>query len=366
MKRVLLLANGPGELWCWARPMIPALGERGFNVSLRLLPCQYASGNEKDIANNLVGGGVDPPMSVFAALAGKKGIGYDAILQLGGDLLFGLAFSARNRAPLFCYTYGPKPLLNRCDGVFSAFEGTCQFGGAVRDKLLIVGDLVADALAMDSGEFRWTTGRSPRIVLFPGSRRVIRSAALPFIRDLAASIKERLPLSEIVIAISHFSEPGEEEKWRSLGLKAVASPTGSILRGADLAVTQPGTNTLELAHSLVPAIVAVPFAFLRYVPLPGLLGVLGFIPLAGGVLKEKLLRRLSGSRGFLAWPNRLAGSEIMPEMVGDIAATDVADRAVELLGDEERLRGIREGLMKVRQAPGAAAVIAARISELVG
>jgi hypothetical protein len=56
----------------------------------------------------------------------------------------------------------------------------------------------------------------------------------------------------------------------------------------------------------------------------------------------------------------------MPEMVGDIAATDVADRAVELLGDEEGLRGIREGLMKVRQAPGAAAVIAARISELVG
>ncbi|HOC82079.1 MAG: lipid-A-disaccharide synthase [Synergistales bacterium] len=366
MKRVLLLANGPGELWCWARPMIPALGERGFDVSLRLLPCQYASGNEKDIAGGMVKGGVDPPMSVFAALAGKKGIGYDAILQLGGDLLFGLAFSARNRAPLFCYTYGPKPLLNRCDEVFSAFEGTCQFGGAVRDKLLIVGDLVADALAMDGNGFRWTPGGGPRIVLFPGSRRVIRSAALPFIRDLAGRIRERLPRSETVVALSPFSEPGEEEKWRSLGLRAVASPTGSILKGADLAVTQPGTNTLELAYSLVPGIVAVPFAFLRQVPLPGLLGLLGSLPVAGPALKERILRGRSGERGFLAWPNRIAGREILPEMVGDISAVEVADRAVALLGDEDGLRGIRTGLEGIPRSPGAAGRIAARISGLVG
>ena len=366
MKRILLLANGPGELWCWARPMIPALDERGFEVSLKLLPCQYASGNEKDMAEDLVDGGVGSPLSVFPALVGKGGGGFDAVLQLGGDLLFGLAFSARNRAPLFCYTYGAKPLLNRCDRIFSAFEAARQYEDSVRDKVLIVGDLVADSLALDGEEFPWTPGRSPRIVLFPGSRRVIRSAALPFIRDVADRIRSLLPRSEAVVALSPFSKPGELEVWASAGLRAVTSATGSILKRADLAVTQPGTNTLELAHSLVPAIVAVPFAFLRYVPLPGLLGALGFIPFAGGVLKEKLLRRLSGSRGFLAWPNRLAGSEIMPEMVGDIAATDVADRAVELLGDEEGLRGIREGLMKVRQAPGAAAVIAARISELVG
>ena len=366
MKRILLLANGPGELWCWARPMIPALGERGFEVSLKLLPCQYASGNERNTAEDLVASGVGPPLSIFPALVGKGGSGFDAVLQLGGDLLFGLAFSARNRAPLFCYTYGAKPLLARCDRIFSAFEGMLQYEDAVRDKVLIVGDLVADSLAMDGEEFPWTPGGSPRIVLFPGSRRVIRSAALPFIREAADRIRVLLPRSEAVVALSPFSEPGELKLWASEGLRAVTSATGSLLKGADLAVTQPGTNTLELAHSLVPAIVVVPFSFLRYLPLPGLLGALGFIPLAGGALKEKLLRRLSGNKGFLAWPNRLAGSEILPEMVGDVGAIDVADRAVELLGDEEGLRGIREGLMKVRQTPGAAALVAARISELVG
>ena len=366
MKRILLLANGPGELWCWVRPMIPALGERGFEASLRLLPCQYASGKEKDIAGGMVEGGVEPPMSVFAALAGKRGGGYDAVLQLGGDLLFGLAFSARNRAPLFCYTYAPKPLLNRCDGVFSAFDGACQFEGAVRDKLLVVGDLVADALAMDGSEFRWTPGRSPRIVLFPGSRGEIRSAALPFITELAGRIKERLPQSEIVVVLSPFSEPWEEEKWRSLGLRAVAAPTGSILKGADFAVTQPGTNTLELAYSLVPGIVVVPFAFLRRIPLPGFLGLLGSLPVAGPALKERILRRRNGDKGFLAWPNRIAGREVMPEMVGDITAADVADRAVALLGDEAGLKEIRAGLEKIPRSPGAAGRIAVRLSGLVG
>jgi len=366
VKRILLLANGPGELWCWARPMIHALSEQGFDVSLSLLPCQYASGYETDLAGKLVEGSVGPPMSVFATLAGSKGKSFDAILQLGGDLLFGIAFSARSRAPLFCYTYGPKPLMARCEMVFSAFGEMRQFFGPACDKVLVVGDLVADSLEMDREEFHWSPGRGPRVVLFPGSRKAIRSAAKPFIRDMAGRIRSRMPLSEIVVALSRFSDPGESQEWASSDIRVVRSATGSILSGADLAVTQPGTNTLELTYSLVPGIVAVPFAFLRQIPLPGLLGFLGSIPFAGPALKEKVLRKRSGERGFLAWPNRLAGREIMLEMVGDVAAVDVADQAVELLKDESRLREIQESLERIRQAPGAAGRIAGQISELVG
>lgn len=366
MKRILLLANGPGELWCWARPMIRALSRLGFDVSLSLLPCQYASGREADIAGKIVDGNVDPPMSVFATLAGSKGKSFDAVLQLGGDLLFGIAFSARSRAPLFCYTYGPKPLMARCDMVFSAFNEMRQFFGSACDKVLVVGDLVADSLEMDREEFPWSPGGSPRVVLLPGSRKAIRSAAMPFIKDMAGRIRSQMPLSEIVVALSRFSDPGESLEWVSSDFRVVTAATGSILSGADLVVTQPGTNTLELTYSLVPGIVAVPFSFLRQIPLPGLLGFLGSIPFAGPALKEKVLRKRSEDRGFLAWPNRLAGREIMPEMVGDIAASDVADQAVELLKDEARLRDIRENLKVIRQTPGASDRIAEQISELVG
>ena len=195
---------------------------------------------------------------------------------------------------------------------------------------------------------------------------MIRSAALPFITELAGRIRELLPRSETVVALSPFSEPGEAERWGSPVLRAVAAPTGSILKGADLAVTQPGTNTLELAYSLVPGIVVVPFVFLKRVPLPGFLGLLGSLPVAGTALKERVLRRRSGKRGFLAWPNRITGQEIMPEMVGDITAVEVADRAVALLGDEAGLREIRFGLEGIPRSPGAAGRVAARISGLVG
>ena len=182
-------------------------------------------------------------MSVFAALAGGRLRRNPAV---GRRPAFRPGLLRQEQGALFCYTYGPKPLLARCDGVFSAFEETLQFGGALRDKM-IVGDLVADA-------WRWAKripvdpGRSPGIVLFPGSRGD-GSAALPFITELAGRIRELLPRSETVVALSPFPNR-EAERWGP-GLEGGGRPHGSILK-ADLAVTQPGTNTLELAYSLVP------------------------------------------------------------------------------------------------------------------
>ncbi len=366
MRRILILANGPGELWCWARPMIKALSGYGFEASLYLLPCQYAAGNEVDIARRLVEGDVRSPVSVFGTLAMKEGGPFSAILQMGGDLLFGLAFSARFGAPLFCYTYGPKPLMGKCEVVFSAFGDNFHQGFPISDNVIVAGDLVADSLEMDGPVYDWTVGEKFRVVLFPGSRRAIRAYAMPFIKGISAGISDVLDQVETVVALSPFSDLEEVEKWRSAGLKVSTDPSGSLLRGADLAVTQPGTNTLELAYTLTPGVVVLPFSFLRHVPLSGLTGILGKIPLAGPMLKEKALRFRSRKAGFLAWPNRLAGKELMPELVGDLSPGDVSLYAAGLLKDRNRLEIIRSGLEKVRQEPGAAGFIANRIYETVG
>ena len=53
MKSVLLLANGPGELWGWVRPVAAELKRRSRKVSLLLLPCQFASGEERRVAESL-------------------------------------------------------------------------------------------------------------------------------------------------------------------------------------------------------------------------------------------------------------------------------------------------------------------------
>ncbi|MDO9508517.1 MAG: hypothetical protein Q7I97_04125 [Thermovirgaceae bacterium] len=363
---MLILANGPGELWCWARPMIPALADMGFEVSLRLLPCQYAAGNETLIARNLGAADVTPPMSIFGSLVRGEKDPPRAVLQMGGDLLFGLALSLKNRVPLFCYTYAPKPLLGRCDEVFAGFEQARHTLLPGCDKVFVAGDLVADSLAMDVDEFHWPENAAYRVAFFPGSRRSIRSAALPFIKGVRNSLAGRLNGVEAVSALSPFASVEEIEEWRAAGLNPSISSTGSILKEADLAITQPGTNTLEMAYIGTPGIVALPFAFLRHVPLPGLKGAVASIPFAGPLLKEAALRSASRGRGFLAWPNRLTGREIMPEMVGDFSADDVAVAAAELLLNRDRREQITAEFGKITQGPGSAGRIAARIAEMVG
>ena len=366
MKRILILANGPGELWCWARPMIPALNAVGFDVSLRILPCQYAAGNETLIARNIGAADVAPPISVFRSLLEGEKAPPAAVLQMGGDLLFGLALSARSRVPLFCYTYGMKPLLKRCDTIFTAFERTCHNILPGCDKVFAAGDLVADSLAMDKDVFLWPGRGRYRVVFFPGSRRAIRTAALPFIKAIRDSLVQRLPEVETVTALSPFSSREEIEEWRNNGLDPSAASAGSILRSADLAITQPGTNTLEMAYTGTPGIVTIPFAFLRQVPLPGVQGLLFSIPFAGPLMKEGALRLKSRKRGFLAWPNRLAGREIMPERVGDLTPEDIAGAAAGFLVDSSRLATVKTELAMITQKPGAARRIAVRIAEMVG
>jgi len=51
-----------------------------------------------------------------------------------------------------------------------------------------------------------------------------------------------------------------------MGRSRLESNQGSTpfaLRGVDLALTQPGTNTLELLYLRVPTLVAVPYAFFK-------------------------------------------------------------------------------------------------------
>ncbi len=43
-RKIVLLTNGPGELWGWVRPFAAELLRRCWDVSLRILPCQFASG----------------------------------------------------------------------------------------------------------------------------------------------------------------------------------------------------------------------------------------------------------------------------------------------------------------------------------
>ncbi len=383
-RKVVLLTNGPGELWGWVRPFAAELLRRGWDVSLRILPCQFASGEEERVARSLGITDVSGPESALrTALSlravGKKGTNaqVDALVQLGGDLLWGRLLSASCRAPLFCYAYGPKKGMGRCASMFTAYRemavsiASAAEGRALEQagKIHVAGDLVADSLARFPDAIREDVeeGRWPRVAFFPGSRENIRRFALPLIREAAAELRKRFPSLDALVVISPFASESEAERFREEGLIPVRGGNGEALRGVDFAVTQPGTNTLELMRCSVPFLVAVPFSSLRHIPLPGAVGVLARIPLLGPVLREAALRAKGRRTGFLAWPNRLAGRTVVDEMIGEVSAHDVAERVAERILDEKYLADTRKALSEIAgSAPlGAAAAMADHIERML-
>ena len=355
MKRVLILTNGPGELWCWVRPVVPLLKEAGCHVTVRMLPCQYATGQEQRVALDLGADCVVPAGSSLGTFRDLWNEPCDLVLQMGGDLLYGFS-AARKRTPLICYSYGRKSLMSHAERFITAWPQM------VPEATDIVGDLVADAMQMDKGPSPWEKKGAYRLALFPGSRRQIRDASLGFLKEFREFLDEKRLSVETLTVLSPFAEEDELDIWSRAGLNPVKTGAGVVLKEADLAVTQPGTNTLELLHAGVPAIVAVPFSFLRQIPLSGIKGLVESKAPGGGWLKEKLLRHAAGKQRFVSWPNRLAGRKIMTEATGDITPKDLADMTAALLKDpSERSRQRRE-LMELSGGPGAAVKVTALVS----
>lgn len=360
MKPVLILANGPGELWDWARPVIRELNRRNRPVSLLLLPCQFASGEERRVAEGL---GVDDlrgPFSLAGTLKNALSMGRSAcgVLQLGGDLLWGRAAAGAGRRPLLCYAYGKKKGMARCDRVFTAFPSMAEAMGRGVEP---AGDLARDCV---DGCRRPDERPEKSVLIFPGSRAALREFALPFLKEAAPLLKKGAPQWEFKIALSPFSPPGEADKWRDAGFTPAAWSEAS--KNPSLAVTQPGTNTLELMHRGVPFCVLVPFSAARQIPLSGLAGMVASIPLAGPALKEAWLRRRGAGGRLLAWPNRIAGRMIAPELVGDITPVEAAEAVLKLINDEPRRKAMGEALAQISSlAPeGAAARIADEIERM--
>ncbi len=366
MKRITLLVNGPGELWGWARPLCAELRNRKWHVTLQLLPCPFASGQEFRVAEGLAVDEVLPALSLpeLAARLGREHS--QAVVQLGGDLLWGRICAARAGASLGCYTYGFKPGLSRCERVWTAFPWMAERMGHRGIRTKLTGDLVRDGLEMDRGAcLQEDIPVGERLVFFPGSRPAIREKAREYLGEVFRSLCGKRDAVKVVTPLSPFCEVGEFERWSETALNPTRLGAGGVLPGASLALTQPGTNTLELMHAGIPGLVAVPFHFLRQVPLSGLKGIVAGIPFVGGALKERYLRRLASRKSSLAWPNRLAGSELLWERVGELSPENIAEEILDLLEDRRELKRRAELLKRLSGSEGAAERLADEIEEMV-
>lgn len=396
---LVLVSNGPGELYTWVRPVLEELRRvrPDLRVAISLIPCQFAAGDEAAIAATFEPDYVTTPGQYLRAAAvgaapaslleqsgaaGSSG----AVIGLGGNGAMAVALGKRLGYPAYRYSFEPywhaglKHLLLPDERV----RKRALRGGAPSDKATVVGNLVADAAQTTAPA---SPRGAPHLLLFGGSRDGFALHLIPLLIALVDRLAPELPNARFVWPVSRLLKEqtiadGVAGRYRSTlhGISGrrdgdvIITPSGGRLelvpeadryahmRAADLAVTIPGTNTLELGVAGVPALVLLPLNQPELIPLEGIGHWLGLVPLVGKYLKRYAVRLfVEGLKVPVSLPNRVSGEELMVELRGKVNPELVAERTLGLLADQSDLARRRARLAATMPKPGAAQ----RLVELV-
>jgi len=270
-------------------------------------------------------------------------------------------------------------------------------GGAKEEKVTVVGDLAKDGIKLSMSDREafnhWGLDSKYFIIsLLPGSRPEEIRYMTPFFLEVAELIKKEFPLSQFLLILSPFvskkelntvneeslsktfsgvgvklkKESGQWELITKSGLEAlvVEEKRYEAINISHLIITIPGTNTLESTYLGTPMLVVIPLNKPEVIPLDGLAGLVGGLPIVGSLIKRQMVKYYSKRIKFAAIPNIRADREIIPEIRGIIEPADVAKEVVELLKSPTRLTQIKEELRKIAKTEGAAGKVADVILEI--
>lgn len=394
----VVVSNGPGELYTWARPVIDELRRRSpeARIVASLIPCQFASGNEAEIAATFPVDAVTDPGDTLRAIAapgraraftGSRG----AVVSLGGNASYAVRLGRRLGYPVYRYGFEPQwnPAFAR---LFVSDAGAAERSrarGAPAGRVEPIGNLVADAVAATRPA---AAPGSPHVMIVPGSRDIFARPLIPFLIAVVDRLGARHPNARFVWPVSRLLEPrtvadgiaGSDAHVLG-GVpgtrdgSTVRTPNGTRLEmigederhahmlAADLAITIPGTNTLELGIARVPAVVMLPMNRPELIPLEGFGHWLGLVPLVGRYLKRWAVRLfVEGLRHPVSLPNRLSGEPLFEELTGILTFDQVAEAASSLLADPAELARRRARLESTMPRAGAAAALVERVLDDLG
>jgi lipid-A-disaccharide synthase len=398
---VLLVTNGPGELYTWVTPVLKELRKQApdWRIAIGVIPCQFASGREVDIAQTLVGDVFSPTDTMRTITLGQPLTGFseDAkrglVLSLGGSIDLAVRLAAKLGWDVMRYHF--EPAWHK--GLHTLFvtdeknaQKVQQEAGA---RAVPIGNLVADALAeladtnidanIDTNSDKLG---SPHVLVMAGSRDGFARYVLPLMLAVIDRIRAHYPQARFVYPRSRLlTEQGFRAALQGDDLQGknalggtsgrfdeqkncIVTEAGTVLeliaesaryahmKSADIALTIPGTNTLELGMAHLPSVVAFPLNKPEAIPLEGLAHWLTSIPLLGTPLKRRAVR-LAAPHLPASLPNHFAGETLMVELKGVLHADDVSKVALELLADEPKRQHIRTRLRETMPQPGAAAAL---------
>ena len=388
---IVLVSNGPGELYTWVRPVLSELRRQapGRRVTVSLIPCQFASGQETRIAGTFGADRVTSPKDFVQLMAGRRS-GFPAragaVLGLGGSAPLTLQLAQRLHAPAYRYSFAPywHPKLAALFVDSGRTAQRARLLGAAGARLEVVGNLVADAVEL--AEPAETDGR-PHILMLGGSRDAFAVHVIPFLLALADALHTHLPNARFVWPVSRLLSPEavaqgiagvhKDTLGGIAGMRdgdTVIAPGGARLelvpeetryaqmRAADLAVTIPGTNTLELGIAGVPSVVLLPLNRPEVIPLEGPGHWLSLLPIVGPTLKRRAVL-LAAPHLPVSLPNNLSGEKLMVELKGVLTLDGVLRETLALLEDKADLTRRRERLLATMPRPGAARKLVSRVLE---
>ncbi|MBZ8179217.1 glycosyltransferase family protein [Oscillatoria salina] len=401
---ILILANGPGEVTTWVRPVVKALREklasqtRQIRISVVLSPCSHATGTEAQVAQSYPE--VDRTQAAkdfFPFLLwGKTAQNWDwcdkgVVVFLGGDQFFPVVIGKRlgYRTVIYAevearwYQFGDRFGVRKPEIIAKVPE-------KYHPKFTVVGDLMAD-IAQVSDE------REEEIIgILPGSKSLKLIPGVPFTCAIAEYIHSQRPQTRFVIPVAPtldietLARFGDRQhnpvipKFGNVSAKLVTDeshfyletinglkielftefPAYELLAKCSLCLTTVGANTAELAALAVPMIVLLPTQQLDVMRAwDGIPGLLANLPLIGGNFAKIINWLVLRKKHFYAWANIWANAEIVPELVGNLQAEDVAGMAIDYLENPTKLESMRERLRQVRGEIGAAEKLAKIIGE---
>ncbi len=388
---LILAVNGPGELYTWALPLARAIRvvQPELRLVLSLLPCPFASGKEEQVARDsgLFDGFTSVADYLKFAVGGVQPSAYSGaknglVMQLGGDAMHVIRVAKRLNYPVWRYSFEPY-WNNQLEKLFVHDLNTAQRSKAPAGKLEVIGNLTADVFGAEP-----LLEKLPGfdVLLLAGSRKFEAIHILPLLAATAdqiaakisnvrfhwvrSSMLDNATLQEAFAATVMLEYGGAKTRLEGQELITEAGVRINVvfeenrykmMKIADLAITIPGTNTLELGIALVPSIVCLPLQKLELIPIEGLLQFIGMVPFLGKFIKRAAVNMFLARTKFISLPNRFANESIQTELRGLVAVSDVSSIAIRFLEHPESRAQIQARLAATMPKAGTAQKLALQI-----
>ncbi|MBV9232997.1 MAG: hypothetical protein JO030_03050 [Candidatus Eremiobacteraeota bacterium] len=351
------------------RPLLRALYRRvpALACYVFLVPDEYATGLEAAFVRDAFPQAhvYEPKSYLRFALAGRLSdlpSRVDVVQYVGGDLAHCARVHARLRGRAATYKFSRRAyrrLFTRAFAVDARNADQLVAWGVPPQRILEVGNLAIDGAVFEAELPQEPGAPADGILFMPGSRAYEVDNLVPFYFAVALRILRERPDVPLAFAVSPFTtrervraaiEGGGHP--RMFGRSGELATDGgrdfltdghhrfpvlynglAAARAARLAITIPGTKTIELAALGVPMVTMSPLNAPEVVTINGPLTYADRIPIVGIPLKRAIAVAYSRRFAYHTQPNMDAGAPLVREMRGTVTPARVACVALECYDD---------------------------------